>query len=123
MRDVPDSEIRGIARLFPTPLSKSLVFALPTSSIAVFWAVLNYAPQLWPGIQDQARPLLAISAATIMGLAVALLLLLEFIDIINKRKHTRIYHDNYTSKYHVHVSYVVVLVLVMFGIGFYVGHS
>jgi len=119
----PDTQVRGLGRLFPTPLAKSLVIALPTSSIAVFWAVLNYFPPVWLGIQNQVQLLVASVAAITTGLTVALLLLLEFIDIINKRKRSTIYHDNYTSKAHIHIAYAVFLSTVMFLLGFYVAKS
>lgn len=101
--DHADAEVQGLARLLPTTLAKSLLFAVFALPIAVF-QVIRGNPE-WFGLRAL-PPVEQTMAAALAGVAFSWLplvgLVVELCVILMGRKHGRIVH--YTNV-HPHMSF------------------
>lgn len=96
--DRADNEVQGLARYFPTTLSKSLVVATVGVPIAVFQIVRgNVDWFLLQGRTPLEQTLVAATAALCISVLLFLVLAFELASIISARKHRHIVH--YTNEH------------------------
>lgn len=129
--DYADAEIRGLARLVPSNLAKTLMVLLGTAPLGAFQIMYQKPELLIVNIEtSMERTVLSLLVALSVALILALLLVLELVIILSSKKHRRITHwSNYypilspkwfykNAKYN-HWLTVIFILFVTFAAGYY----
>lgn len=133
--DYADVEVRGLARLVPSKLAKSLIVLLVTAPIVAFEMMYQHPELLIVNIETpMERTVLSLLVALSVALIIALSLVLELAIILSSKKHRRITHWSnyypilspkwfYKNATYNHWLTVIFILFVTFAAGYYANNT